>query len=88
MLIENSAVADAKMRIYNKDGSEGKMAGNCIRCTAKYLYDNGFVSNDEISVETASGIKRLKLYTSGGKVTLVSVDMGKAIFPQRRCPLP
>ena len=62
------------------------MAGNCIRCTAKYLYDNGFVSNDEISVETASGIKRLKLYTSGGKVTLVSVDMGKADFSAKALP--
>lgn len=86
VLIENSAVADAKMRIYNKDGSEGKMAGNCIRCTAKYLYDNGFVSSDEISVETASGIKKLKVYTSGGKVTLVSVNMGKADFSAKALP--
>lgn len=42
-LIEKSDVADAKMRIFNKDGSEGAMAGNSIRCVAKYLYDNGFV---------------------------------------------
>ncbi len=77
VLIEKSDIADAKMRIYNQDGSEGKMAGNCIRCTAKYLYDNGFVSADSIKIETASGVKNLKLYTSNGKVTLVSVDMGK-----------
>lgn len=77
VLIEKSDIADAKMRIYNQDGSEGKMAGNCIRCTAKYLYDNGFVSADSIKIETASGVKDLKLYTSNGKVTLVSVDMGK-----------
>ena len=62
------------------------MAGNCIRCTAKYLYDNGFVSSDEISVETASGIKKLKVYTSGGKVTLVSVNMGKADFSAKALP--
>ena len=50
-------VADAKMRMFNLDGSEGKMCGNAIRCVAKYLYDNGMVKKDEISIETLSGIK-------------------------------
>ena len=39
VLIENSSLADAKMRFFNLDGSEGKMAGNAIRCVGKYLYD-------------------------------------------------
>lgn len=86
VLIESSQVADAKMRIYNQDGSEGKMAGNCIRCTAKYLYDNGLVSKERMTIETASGVKELKLYTSGGKVTLVSVNMGKADFSAKALP--
>ena len=86
VLIEKSDVADAKMRIYNQDGSEGKMAGNCIRCTAKYLYDNGFVSSDNIKIETASGVKELKLYTSNGKVTLVSVDMGRVSLDAKSLP--
>jgi carbamoyl-phosphate synthase large subunit len=76
-IIEASQVADAKMRIFNRDGSEGAMAGNCIRCVAKYLYDNGVVQSDEITVETGSGIKSLKLYVSSGKVTSVEVDMGQ-----------
>ncbi|MDD6729009.1 MAG: carbamoyl-phosphate synthase large subunit, partial [Eubacteriales bacterium] len=38
VLIEYSDIADAKMRIFNIDGSEGKMAGNSIRCVGKYLY--------------------------------------------------
>ena len=62
------------------------MAGNCIRCAAKYLYDNGFVSGDSVTIETASGVKRLELYTSGGKVTLASVDMGKANFAAKELP--
>ena len=86
MLIENSSVANAKMRIYNRDGSEGKMAGNCIRCTAKYLYDNGFVAGDTVTVETASGVKELKIYTSDSKVTLASVDMGKASLDAKALP--
>jgi len=80
VLIEGSDVADARMRIFNQDGSEGKTAGNCIRCVGKYLYDNGIVSKDEISIETAGGIKKLRLYTTQGKVSSVRVDMGKAEF--------
>ena len=86
VLIENSQIADAKMRIYNGDGSEGKMAGNCIRCTAKYLYDNGIVLSDTMKIETASGVKDIKVYTSGGKVTLVSVDMGAVELAAKNVP--
>ncbi len=75
-LIENSEIADAKMRMYNRDGSEGRMAGNCIRCVAKYLYDHGIVGKEEIDIETASGVHHMKLYTRQGKVSSVSVDMG------------
>ena len=78
VLIEKSSVADAKMRIFNQDGSEGKMAGNSIRCVAKYLYDNDIVKKDTLKIETASGIKSLQVYTRNGKVTTVSVSMGKA----------
>ncbi|MGN1081717.1 MAG: diaminopimelate epimerase, partial [Acutalibacteraceae bacterium] len=84
--IENSACADIKMRVFNCDGSEGQMAGNSIRSLAKYLYDNKIVVKDEMTVETASGIKRLGLYTRNGKVTYVSVDMGKADFSARSLP--
>lgn len=78
VLIEKSEIADAKMRIFNRDGSEGKMAGNSIRCAAKYLYDNGFVTSERITIESASGVRALDLYMSNGKVTFVGVDMGKA----------
>ncbi len=78
VLIEKSDVADAKMRIFNRDGSEGTIAGNCIRCVGKYLYDNKIVKKENITVETGSGVKALELYTRNGKVTTVSVDMGKA----------
>ncbi len=78
VLIEKSQVADVKMRIFNRDGSLGKMAGNCIRSVGKYVHDNGICDNTKITVETESGIKSLKLYTRNNKVTLVSVDMGRA----------
>ncbi|MBQ6266871.1 MAG: carbamoyl-phosphate synthase large subunit [Clostridia bacterium] len=78
VLIENSGVADAKMRTFNKDGSEGRMAGNNIRCVAKYLYDKGYVRSEYIKIETAGGVHSLKLYPRDGKINTVSVDMGKA----------
>ena len=86
VLLENSDVADVKMRMFNRDGSEGSMAGSCIRCTGKYLYDNGIVDKEKITVETASGVKNLELYILNGRVSLVSVDMGKAILDPSQVP--
>lgn len=37
ILVQESTIADIKMRIFNKDGSEAEMCGNGIRCFAKYL---------------------------------------------------
>lgn len=87
VLIENSDIADAKMRIFNMDGSEGKMAGNCIRCVGKYLYDNNIVKKEKLSIETASGIRHLKLYTRDGKVSSVTVQMGKAVLNPAKIPV-
>ncbi len=77
VLIEKSAIADAKMRLFNRDGSEGRLGGNSIRCVAKYLYDNGLVQSREVAIETGDGVKHLTLYTNAGKVTYAGVDMGQ-----------
>ncbi len=87
VMICESAAADAKMRMFNADGSEGKMCGNAIRCVGKYLYDRGIVSKTELTIETLSGIKHLKLYPEHGKVQLVRVDMGAASFDPKALPV-
>ena len=87
VLIENSHTADAKMRSFNRDGSEGKMAGNNIRCCAKYLFDKGIVKKENMTIETASGVHSLKLYIRDGKVSSVSVDMGKACYKAEKIPV-
>lgn len=87
VLIESSEIADAKMRSFNKDGSEGKMAGNNIRCTAKYLYDKGYVKKENMTIESASGVHNLKLYIRDGKVSSVMADMGKASFEAKKIPV-
>lgn len=87
VLICPSERADARMRMFNADGSEGKMCGNAIRCVGKYLYDNGMVTKDEITVETLSGIKKLQLHLENGKVQGATVAMGKADFSPAAIPL-
>ena len=87
VLMEKSTVADVKMRSFNRDGSEGKMAGNNIRCVGKYMYDKGYIRSEFLSVETASGIHRLRLYIRDGKVNSVSVDMGRAELTAKAVPV-
>ncbi len=87
VLIERSAAADAKMRSFNKDGSEGAMAGNNIRCVAKYLYDRGYIRSEVMSVETRSGVHRMRLYLRDGKVSSVSVDMGSVVTEAAKVPV-
>ena len=74
--ISPSASADFAMRIFNADGSEAMMCGNGIRCVGKYVYDKGYTDKTELLIETLSGIKRLKLHLSKGRVSSVTVDMG------------
>ena len=87
VLIEHSQVADAKMRTFNRDGSEGRMAGNNIRSVAKYLFDKGYVHSTAMTIETLSGIHRLRLFLRDEKVNSVSVDMGKPSFDPAEIPV-
>ena len=87
VMICHSDVADAKMRMFNADGSEGKMCGNAIRCVGKYLFDSGIVQKKEVKIETLSGVKELLLHVEGGKVRSVRVDMGKAVFSPAEVPV-
>ncbi len=86
ILISPSDKADFKMNIYNADGSEGMMCGNGIRCVSKYVYDNGMTDKDEISVETRSGIKLIKMNVENGKVVSARVNMGEPILEAEKIP--
>ena len=84
---ENPGKADAKMSMYNADGSEGKMCGNAIRCVAKFLYDNRIVDKTTLCIETLSGNKTLILTIENGLVSSVKVDMGQAILNPKEIPV-
>ena len=87
VLILRSDIADAKMRIFNLDGSEGSMGGNAIRCVAKYLYDNGIVKKNQMQIETLSGVRDLSVSTRNGLVSSVKVDMGRAELRPEKIPV-
>ncbi len=86
ILICPSDVADAKMRMFNLDGSEGKMCGNGIRCVGKFIYDNGIAHKNIVTVETLSGIKTLEITDKDGFADSITVDMGKAEFNPKNIP--
>ena len=76
VLILPSKEADAKMRIFNADGSEAEMCGNAIRCVAKYLYKSGLCPKTHLFIETLAGIRALTLRAIQGQVLEVTVNMG------------
>jgi diaminopimelate epimerase len=88
ILIMPSEVADVCMRMFNSDGSESEMCGNGIRCVAKYAYDHGLVTKQEITAETGAGILTLQLFTNeAGKVDRVRVNMGQPRLTRGQIPM-
>ena len=86
ILVCRSDVADGKMRMFNADGSEGKMCGNAIRCIGKFLYEIKGMQKPVLKVETLSGIKTLSVNAENGVVRSVRVDMGAAELRPSRIP--
>ena len=87
LLVSNSKTANAKMRIFNADGSEAEMCGNGIRCFAKYCYENTIVPKHEFTVETISGLKHVWLTLEDQKVTTIKVDMGVPNWARSALPM-
>jgi diaminopimelate epimerase len=86
ILVCRSKMADARMRMFNADGSEAEMCGNGVRCVAKLVYDRGLSRNNPLKIETGRGVLTLHLNVAGGKVETVRVDMGEPILESDRIP--
>ena len=86
ILIMPSDRADARMRMFNADGSEGEMCGNGVRCVAKYVHDHGLARKDRVTVETGRGVLTLDLTIADGEARLVRVDMGAPILRAAEIP--
>jgi diaminopimelate epimerase len=86
ILICPSEQADARMRMFNADGSEAEMCGNGIRCVAKYVYDHGIARKPVLKIETGRGMLTLEVEVAADKVRQVRVDMGEPILEAARIP--
>lgn len=86
ILIEPSSIADARMRMFNADGSESEMCGNGIRCVAKYVYDHGIAQKQSMKIETGRGVLNLELEIENGKAKYITVDMGEPILQAAQIP--
>jgi diaminopimelate epimerase len=86
ILIYPSEIADAKMQMFNADGSESEMCGNGIRCVAKYLYDFGIVPKDTLTIESGANVLTLQLTIENGKMSLARVDMGEPVLVPEQVP--
>lgn len=88
IIIKKGSVADYEMVMYNADGSRGAMCGNGIRCVAKYLFDEGYTSNEkEFTIESMGAIKHIKVNVIDGKAVSARVDMGKPILKSSDIPV-
>ena len=86
ILIRPSSVADARMQMFNADGSEAEMCGNGVRCVGKYVYDHGIARKEILQIETGRGILTLKVFADHGKVDRVRVGMGPPILNSAEIP--
>lgn len=86
ILICPSEVADARMRMFNADGSESEMCGNGVRCVAKYVYDHGIAPKNTLKIETGRGVLTLQVEAHGGKARRITVNMGSPILESARIP--
>ncbi len=87
ILVEPSAHADFRMRIFNADGSEAEMCGNGVRGFGKYVCDHGLTQKRELTVETQAGQIGLQLMVKRGKVAAVRADMGVPRLQRSEIPM-
>ena len=86
VLIVPSERADARMVMYNADGSEAEMCGNAVRCVAKFAYDHCIVVKEELTIETGRGVLALQCSVTDGKVDRVRVNMDEPILASSEIP--
>ncbi|WP_252315297.1 diaminopimelate epimerase [Sinobaca sp. H24] len=89
ILIEPSRTEDARMRIFNADGSEAMTCGNGLRCTAKYVFEKKYVDNERFTIETKGGTVKATVHPDHSKsiVDMVTIDMGRPRLQKKQIPM-
>src|SRR5215471_16891654 len=86
ILICPSERGDARMRMFNADGSESEMCGNGLRCVAKFVHDHGIARKPRLAIETGRGVLTVDLEVKQDKVSRVTVNMGEPILKPADIP--
>ncbi len=86
LICPSDSGADARMRMFNVDGSEAEMCGNGLRCVAKYVYDHGIKRAESLRIQTGRGTLAVDLEVKAGKVDRVRVNMGEPILEGPKIP--
>lgn len=86
VLICPSEKAAVRMRIFNKDGSEGKNCGNALRCVAKYIYERGIVKEKQFTIEVGNRITVAHVFGEKN-VETVTIEMGRADLMNHLIPI-
>jgi diaminopimelate epimerase len=79
--------ADFGLRILNPDGSEAEKSGNGLRIFAKYLWDHGHTRSETFTVDTKGGRVECRCHVEGGRMNLVTVEMGRCTFLAPEIPM-
>ena len=96
ILVQNSTIADLKMRIFNSDGSEAEVSGNGLRCFARYAIDKGLIRDMSsrieqghypLTIDTLSGVRKVKAYMSANEINRIEVNMGLPQFQPEQIPV-
>lgn len=75
-----------RMRMWNADGSEGRLCLNGLRCAAKFAAEDGG-RGERFVVETVSGDRPVRVFRdSGGAVSEVEVAVGRPDFRRETLP--
>jgi diaminopimelate epimerase len=80
--------ADFVVRIFNADGSEAGLSGNGTRSAAAYLYYQGLWSQDELRLQTRTGIKLYHLRERVGHGHYwFEAELGQPAFDSASVPI-
>lgn len=81
LIVLPSQNADARMRIFNADGSEAEMCGNGMRCFVRWLYERGGLRRERMVIETAAGPIACAVLSDDPRRFLVEVRVTEPAFP-------
>lgn len=80
-----SKSSNARMRVFNKDGSEASMCGNGLRCVARYVCERDGL--DQAVIETMKADLKVEKQVSDGNIAMYAVEISPVSFKLADLPI-